>query len=323
MKFKSFFPHISVTYLALIFICLVQLVGCRTSEGDSDQQNSSDQELQQPVVNALGKKLMNSYPPSQYLLKFKEAKEKYDTDPENLDNIIWYGRRTAYIQKYIKAIEIYTTGLELYPDEPRLYRHRGHRYISIRQFDKAIEDLEKAAKLIEGKPNQIEQDGLPNARNIPISTLHGNIYYHLGLAYYLKQDFEKAFQAYTKGRMVGNNDDNIVSTTHWLYMIQRRMGNEELAKEQLEPINSEMDIIENHSYYDLCRFYKGLIPRDSLLNEEGTPSGDAVKYGLANWDLYNEQLEDAKLGMIDIMEGKSWSSFGYIAAEQDYIAYFK
>ena len=29
-----------------------------------------------------------------------------------------------------------------------MYRHRGHRYISIREFDRAIDDLEKASKLI-------------------------------------------------------------------------------------------------------------------------------------------------------------------------------
>jgi len=46
------------------------------------------------------------------------------------------------------------------------------------------------------KPNQIEPDGLPNAKNIPISTLKGNIWYHLGLAYYLKGDFENALWAY-------------------------------------------------------------------------------------------------------------------------------
>jgi tetratricopeptide (TPR) repeat protein len=298
-------------------------IGCRSSESDTKQNNISADQKNELLVNPLGRKLFTEIPPAIYLNQYKEAKEKYDADPSNLENIIWYGRRTAYIGKYNKAIEIYSNGLELFPEESRLLRHRGHRYISLRRFDKAIEDLEKAAKLIEGQPNQIEQDGLPNAQNIPLSTQHGNIYYHLGLAYYLKQDFEKAFQAYTLGRKTGNNDDNLVSTTHWLYMIQRRMGNKLLAEKQLDPIHEDMKVIENQSYYDLCLFYKGLIPRDSLLNEEGTPSGDAVKYGLANWDLYNERLDKAILGYHDILEGKSWSSFGYITAEQDYIQYFK
>ena len=58
----------------------------------------------------------------------------------------------------------------------------------------AINDFEKAGQLIQGKENEIEPDGMPNAMNIPISTLHGNIWYHLGLAYYLKHDYKKSFE---------------------------------------------------------------------------------------------------------------------------------
>ena len=63
-----------------------------------------------------------------------------------------------------------------------MYRHRGHRYVSIREFDRAIADLEYAATLIEGTEDEIEPDGMPNAMNIPVSSLHSNIWYHLGLA---------------------------------------------------------------------------------------------------------------------------------------------
>ena len=56
---------------------------------------------------------------------------------------------------------------------PRFPRHRGHRYISIRQLDNAISDFEHAASMIDGQPNEIEPDGMPNARGIPVSTLQG------------------------------------------------------------------------------------------------------------------------------------------------------
>ncbi len=64
----------------------------------------------------------------------------------------------------------------------------------IREFDRAIQDFEKAATLIEGTEDKIEPDGLPNAQNIPVSTLHTNIWYHLGLAYYLQHDLENALR---------------------------------------------------------------------------------------------------------------------------------
>ncbi len=110
-----------------------------------------------------------------------------------------------------------------------LYRHRGHRFITLRCFDDAIKDFEKAAKLVKGKPDEVEPDGLPNARNIPTSTLQSNIWYHLGLAHYLKGDFGSARKAYREAEKVSKNPDMMVATTHWLYMTLRRLGREKEA----------------------------------------------------------------------------------------------
>lgn len=255
-------------------------------------------------------------------LKYAEAKANYEADPDNPDNLIWYGRRAAYLAKYDEAIALYTQGVKQYPKDARFLRHRGHRFISTRQFDKAIEDLEKAAAMIEGQPNEIEPDGLPNARGIPVSTLHGNIYYHLGLAYYLKHQYEPAFNAYLKCRNSGSNADNMVSSTHWLYMILRRLGDVEKAAATLEPIVADADIIENFSYYKLCRFYQGELPLDSVQGTVGSPSSDAMKYGLGNWYFYNGEKEKAKAIWQEILDGESTSSFGYIAAESDLNHYY-
>ncbi|PIB29762.1 tetratricopeptide repeat protein [Maribacter sp. 4G9] len=275
-------------------------------------------------ITPLGKEFGIPEPSEKMLTQYVEAKQVYESNPNSADALIWYGRRTAYLGKYEDAIALYSKGIEKFPEDARFFRHRGHRYISIREFGKAISDLEKAKNLIEGKPNEIEPDGMPNAMNIPVSTLHGNIWYHLGLAYYLVHDYEKAFDAYLNCRKSGELDDNIVSSTHWLYMIQRRLGNETLANEMLEPITEKMDVIENQSYYELCKLYKGLIPIDSLLrNKSGNPSNDAVAYGLSNWYFYNNEKEKAKEIMLDLVDSPSWSSFGYIAAENDLINYFE
>lgn len=255
-------------------------------------------------------------------LNYAEAKMRYEADPETAENLIWYGRRAAYLGKYEEAIALYKKGIGKFPDDPRFLRHRGHRYISIREFDKAINDLEVAAEMIQGTENEIEPDGLPNARGIPVSTLHGNIYYHLGLAYYLKHDYKSAFKAYLKCRNSGSNADNIASSTHWLYMIQRRLGDQEKAKETLEAIDANADIIENFSYYKLCRFYQGELPIDSVQGAVGSPSSDAMKYGLGNWYFYNEDREKAKAIWQEILDGQSTNSFGYIAAESDLKEYF-
>lgn len=272
----------------------------------------------------LGKTFIIPAPSENALAKYEEAKATFEANPEDVDALIWYGRRTAYLGQYQEAIAIYTKGIEKFPNEPRLYRHRGHRYISLREYDRAIADFEQAVSLIDGTDNEIEPDGMPNAQNIPVSTLHGNIWYHLGLAYYLTHDYEKAYTAYLRCRESGNHYDNIVSATHWLYMIQQRLGNPTKADSLLAPINRDSTVIENQSYADLCHLYKGWVPVDSLTQEgPGNPSNDAVSYGVANWYLYHGDTLRAKQLMEKLVEEKAFSSFGYLAAESDLIQYFR
>jgi TolA-binding protein len=270
------------------------------------------------ALTLTGKPLYPAEPGKETLEQLAEARNNYEADPDDADNIIWYGRRTAYAGDYRGAIDIYSEGIDKFPDDDRMYRHRGHRYISIREFDRAIADLEQAAKLIEGKENEIEPDGQPNAQNIPVSSRHGNIWYHLGLAYYLKHDWENALRAYQNGFNAGRNDDNRVSTTHWLYMIKRRMGDTEGAARFLEVISPDMNVIENFSYHELCLFYKGEIDEQELIgDDEDTPSGAATAYGLANWYYYNGEPDKAREQLEALLATDSWASFGFIAAEAD------
>ena len=293
------------------------------------QKPSEDTDFLPPQDSTFTTPLGKTYPipsPSEKALaQFEEAKVTYKANPSDVEALIWYGRRTAYLGQYNQAIQIFSKGIEKFPNEPKLYRHRGHRYISIREYQKAISDLEKAAELIQGTENEIEPDGMPNALNIPVSSLHGNIYYHLGLAYYLVGDYEKAYQAYLKCRDSGSHYDNIVSSTHWLYMIQQRLGNPAKADSLLAPIHADSTVIENQSYADLCRLYKGWIPVDSLIQQGpgGNPSNDAVRYGVANWYLYHQDTAKAKEMMEGLLQTKSFASFGYIAAEQDWIRWFQ
>ena len=173
--------------------------------------------------------------------------------------------------------------------------------------------------MIKGKPDVVEPDGLPNARNIPISTLQSNIWYHLGLAYYLKGDFKSAAKAYKNGLKVSKNPDMLVATTNWRYISVRRWGNLKKAKKALEPIKDNLDIIENDGYYKLIKVYQGKISADDLLKEIGSETNNlsnaSIGYGLGNWFLMNGEKEKAMKIFRQIVGGNQWSSFGYIAAE--------
>ena len=253
-----------------------------------------------------------------YEENLSDAKAAYQADSNNVEAIIWLGRRTAYLGEYRAAIDIYSKGIKKYPNESRLYRHRGHRFITVRQLTNAISDFEQAARLVKGTEDKVEPDGLPNARNIPTSTLHFNIWYHLGLAYYLQGKFEQALDAYQQCMKVSTNPDAMAATSHWLYMTLRRLSRDEQAEQVLETINAEMDIIENQSYHRLLLFYKGEISQDSLMSKSADALDNAtIGYGLGNWHFYNGNRDEAKQIFQKITQGTQWAEFGYIAAEAD------
>jgi len=250
--------------------------------------------------------------------RWEEAKADYDANPDDPEALIWYGRRTAYLGDYREAIRIFSEGIERHPDDARMYRHRGHRYISTRQFARAVADLSRAAALIQGSEDEVEPDGIPNARNIPTSTLQSNIWYHLGLAHYVLGDFESALEAYREGLAVSNNPDMLVATSHWLYMTLRRLGREDEAAAVLTPINAQMDVIENDGYHQLLLLYKGERDANDLWDPaEDTTSGAAVGYGVANWHFYNGRESEAHQLLERMVDSGQWAAFGFIAAEAD------
>ena len=95
--------------------------------------------------------------------------------PGDIDRLLAAARARDAALQFHAAIELYTRGLAVAPADVRLLRFRGHRYISIRKFDLAAADLEKALALA---PTSFD------------------VAYHLGLAHYLRGDFEAAARVY-------------------------------------------------------------------------------------------------------------------------------
>jgi hypothetical protein len=91
--------------------------------------------------------------------------------------VVWLGRRTAYRWHFQEALRLYTGGIADHPSYPKLYRHRGHRFITTRNFSKAQADLSRAQVLLDEQksPDEWEPDGSPNTFNIPLSSTHFNV----------------------------------------------------------------------------------------------------------------------------------------------------
>jgi len=275
------------------------------------------------ALSLFGRPLFSPVPAPPALARMQQelaqARAAYEADPTDADAIIWLGRRHAYVGDYRTAIDVFTEGIAKHPRDARMYRHRGHRYITTRQLTRAIEDLETAAELIRGTADEVEPDGAPNRYNIPVSTLHTNVWYHLALAHYLRHDFEAALPAWREAVAASTNDDMLVAGTDWLYMTLRRLGRVEEAAAVLQPITPQMRILENDAYHRRLLMYRGQLPADSLMpaDTEDPVQLATYGYGLANWYLYNGDRRTAERLFRRILEGANWAAFGYIAAEAE------
>ena len=248
-----------------------------------------------------------------------EAQKTLAANPKDPEALIWVGRRYGYLWRFNDAIAAFSKGIAMYPDNPKFYRHRGHRYISIRQFAKAQADFEKAAQLIKGKPDEIEPDGAPNPAGKPRSTLQFNIWYHLALSHYLQGNYAKAYDAWVECMKVSKNDDSIVATSDWMWMTLMRLNRNADAAKVLERITPKMDILENTAYHRRLLMYNGLEKPEALLD---TASPDATQiatqgYGVANYYFVTGDRAKARQVFEKIVSGAGWNAFGFIAAEAD------
>lgn len=246
------------------------------------------------------------------------AEAAYASAPTSEQAAIWYGRRTAYLGRYQEAVDIFTRALQEHPESPELLRHRGHRYITLRRFDLAIADFERAVELTRGKPDVVEPDGQPNARNIPTGTLQTSIWYHYGLARYLKGEYPLAEIAYRNCLAAAKNPDMQSAASYWLYLTLTRQLKFDAADRVAKSIGTDWDIIENHAYFRLLLLYAGKLDYSDFGDETADGVQNATQdYGLCNYRLNQGNREGAISDLKDLLASDQWAAFGYIAAEAD------
>jgi tetratricopeptide (TPR) repeat protein len=249
-----------------------------------------------------------------------EAQSELAAAPESLDAWIWVGRRLAYLGRYRDAIAHYTDAIARFPDAPELYRHRGHRYLSVRDLEHARADLQRAVELMVARPDAVEPDGQPNERNLPTGTLRSNVWYHLGLARYLLGDYGGTVAAFTAARDAVDNPDNLVAASYWLYLAQRAADDAEAAREVLAPISADLDVIENREYHRLLLVFRGDYDAELLLGQAEAGGGQqlaTVGYGIAAWRLLDGEREAAARLLAQLVAETPWPAFGHLAAEAE------
>jgi len=107
------------------------------------------------------------------------ARQALAAEPRSVERIVQLGLAQSGARQFREAIATFTRGLALAPDDPVLLRWRGHRYLSVREFDRARADLTRGFRLD--------------------STSYG-ILYHLGVLRYVRGDFAGAADAFARAQ---------------------------------------------------------------------------------------------------------------------------
>jgi tetratricopeptide (TPR) repeat protein len=251
--------------------------------------------------------------------RYAEARAAAAARPDDVDAQVWYGRRAAYLGHLREAVDIFTRALARFPDDPRLLRHRGHRYITLRHFDLAVADLERAARLAAARPDQPEPGETPSQGRA--DTLRSSIWYHLGIAHYLSGALEAAVRAEEECLGLPATPDREAGARFWSYLALRRLGREVEARQTLAPIRPNMAVLENRAYLLLMMMYKGELTPDALL-APGVAGDDPLdpvilRYGVGAWYLVEGKRDEAVRIDREVLSLGQWHSFVHIAAEAD------
>jgi hypothetical protein len=192
-----------------------------------------------------------------------------------------------------------------------MYRHRGHRFITIRSWI-APSRISRTPTAGRGKPDAVEPDGLPNARSIPTSTLQSNPY-HLGLAHFLKGDFEQAAASMRGVAPPGGGN----RTCWW----RQAMALQACAGwagrgggSRPSPDHRRAPGHRNGSYHRLLLMYKGSSPIHCW-----RPGWDRSRRHLA-YGVGGTSATAGRAGARDLpedLESPQWAAFGYATAEAE------
>ena len=260
-----------------------------------------------------------------------DAKAAYDAEITP-DTATWYGRVLSYQGYYKEAVDIYSKGIEKFPDSAKLRRHRAHRYFTLRQFDKSIEEGLRSAELYEGKPLEREKLGPDYFPSTP-DVVQFYLYYHLGQAYFAKGEYSEAAKWFEHSLDVSrwvNDAPGITAGVYWTYISLGRAGEFDAALELLNGYDMALaelsDNIESNYYFDGIQLFKGhrepgpyfsnVDTGKAFSNASGTASSTA--FTLANFYLFDGQREEAKEWFRRSINVDGWSYFARIQSEADW-----
>lgn len=224
------------------------------------------------------------------------AQAALTAEPQSVERIIQLGIAQSGARQFREAIATFTRGLAIAPNDPMLYRWRGHRYLSVRELDRAMADLTLGYRLD--------------------STNYG-ILYHLGIVRFIRGDFAGAADAFKRAQPRAPDAGELAGSTDWLWMSLMRAGRKAEAEAMLARRPDSLPV--NNAYTRRLKLYRGEIGPDSVFTAADTADVQVatLSYGLGNWYLVRGDTTRARQYFDRAVRSGGWPGFGFIVAEAE------
>ena len=225
------------------------------------------------------------------------ARAALAADPRNVSRIIDLGVAQSGARQFREAIATFTRGLEIEPNNALLLRWRGHRHLSVRDFDRAHADLTRGGGID--------------------ASIYG-IWYHLGIVQYVRGDFAAAAASFARAQPIAPDPGELAGSTDWLWMSLSRAGRGAEAKAMLDRRpESRLPPIDN-AYTRRLKLYRGEIGPDNVITPADTDDVQmaTLAYGLGNWHLIKGDTAQARAAFErSVQANGGWPGFGFILSE--------
>jgi len=222
------------------------------------------------------------------------AQAALDAAPRNIDRIIALGVAQSGVRQFREAIETFTRGLAIAPNHAMLYRWRGHRYLSVREFDRALADL---------------------TRGFALDSTNYGVLYHLGIVRFVRGDFAGAADAFRRAQPLAPEAGELAGSTDWLWMSLSRAGRHAEAKAMLDRRPDSLKVA--NAYAQRLRLYRGEIGPDEVITPADTADVQAatLAFGVGNWHVVRADTARARPWFERSIRSGGWPGFGFIVSE--------
>ena len=224
------------------------------------------------------------------------ARKALDADPRNVQRFIQLGIAQSGARQMREAVQTFSNALAIAPNDPMLYRWRGHRHISVRDFDGAMADL---------------------TRGYGLDSSNFGILYHLGVLRFVRGDFNAAADAFARAQTRAPDGGELAGSTDWLWMSLMRAGR---ASEAAAMLARRPDTLPaTNAYVSRLRLYRGETGPEPLLTPTDTSDVNVatLSFGLGNWYLLKGDIARAREQFRRSIRSGGWPAFGFIASEAE------